>query len=110
MNTLYTLAAVGNWWESGIGAFIHNIMIFVAGIIMVVAILTSIGKGIKGEMGGALKSILGGLVIAALLTFPGIINAGIATTGKVVQAIIQTVDSTPTDTNSNPTDPGTLGQ
>jgi len=92
MNLTYTWAAIGaNWWETGIGATIHDLMVFVAGILMVVAIVNLILKGIKGEWGKGVKAILGAFILSALLAYPAVVTSGINATKNLVQRAIDTI-------------------
>ena len=92
MNMTQLLTAIGpNWWETGIGATIHDLMVFVAGILMVVAIVNLIMKGIKGEWAKGVKAIIGAFILSALLAYPQVVTSGINATKNLVQRAIDTI-------------------
>lgn len=87
-----TVASIGNgWWNTGIGATIHDIMKFIAGLLMIFAIVNLIVKGIKGEWGKGLRGLLGGLLLASLLVYPAVVDSALNVSQQLVKRIVDTV-------------------
>lgn len=81
------------FFESPIGQSIGNVLGAIAILVVLGTIIMAAGNIFKGKIGGALKIIFGGFLLAAFLWNPAMFAAGIGAMAELISKLFSSFDS-----------------
>ena len=88
------LTATYNFWtDPGIGPILATFLGVLGILVVIFAIINVIKHVAKGEVGKAVKGVIGSVLLAAFLFQPQLASAAINAGGAVVSKVIDTVSS-----------------
>lgn len=83
-----TESIVGFFNETTVGKAIASLMAAAGALVVIIGVFKALKDAFGGNMGKAAKTVLGSLVLAAFLIFPGaIITTLVGTVNKVITAV-----------------------
>lgn len=83
-------AAKTDFWSTELGGVLHDLMIAIGIIVVIAAVLKAVSQFTSGKVGGGVKIMVGGFIVAAILFSPTLINDFISAAGSLVETVLRT--------------------